>query len=211
MEVAIGKHFFPFPIDQDGDRPIAVGGDLKPETLLAAYSHGYFPWHDHPFGICWYHPDPRMVLFPEKLKVQKSMRPFLNGKYQLKVNEDFEAVLDGCAQVERKDQNGTWIWPKYHRAMLQMHEAGHAHSYETFCGGERIGGFYGLYLNGIFYGESMYSVQPNASKFAFIKMVQTIPGLRLVDCQTPTSHLASLGAEEVSRKSFLALLGVARV
>jgi leucyl/phenylalanyl-tRNA---protein transferase len=207
VELNIGKYHFPHPAGMPGDEPVAIGGDLLPQTLLDAYAHGFFPWHTGAYGPCWYHPDPRMVLFPHKLKVQKSMRPYLNGKhFSWKMNTRFSEVLDQCTQVPRSGQGGTWIWPEYVEAMNEMHRLGHAFSFETYCNNKLAGGLYGLYIKGIFFGESMFSLESNASKYAFIQMVRNLKGLRLVDCQTPGEHLATMGAEIISRDDFIRLL-----
>ena len=207
MELHIGKYAFPHPAGKPGDEPVAIGADLLPQTLLDAYGYGFFPWHTSAYGPCWYHPDPRMVLFPHKLKVQKSMRPYLNGKhFTWKMNTCFSDVLDHCAHVPRHDGGGTWIWPEYVEAMNEMHRLGHAYSFETYSEGALVGGLYGLYIKGIFFGESMFSLESNASKYAFIQMVHNLEGLRLIDCQTPGKHLELLGAEIISRDNFMQLL-----
>ena len=203
----IGVYEFPDINASQEDGFVAAGGDLLPATMMDAYQHGLFPWHDSPYGPCWYSPNPRMVLYPEDVHIQKSMRPYLNGKrFTFKINTAFEDVLDACANVPRHDQAGTWIWDDYREAMITLHEKGVAISGETWENDRLVGGLYGLFINGILYGESMFSNVSNASKYAFIKTVQSLQNLRLVDCQVPTNHLKQLGANEISREAFLAII-----
>lgn len=203
----IGVYEFPDINTYHEDGFVAAGGDLLPATMMDAYQNGLFPWHDSPYGPCWYSPDPRMVLYPEDVHIQKSMRPYLNGKrFTFKMNTVFAEVLNACANAPRHDQAGTWIWDDYRIAMKTLHEKGIAISGETWENDQLVGGLYGLFINGVLYGESMFSNVSNASKFAFIKTVQSLPNLRLVDCQVPTNHLKSLGAIEMPRDRFLAIL-----
>ncbi len=191
------------------DGLLAVGGDLSPERLLLAYKNGIFPWFNEDALILWWCPDPRMVLYPKRLKISKSMRKVLrNNQFRLTQNTCFEKVLDNCANAERKDQEGTWITPKMKTAYLELFERGMAKSFEVWRQEELVGGLYGVDLGHVFCGESMFSAVPNASKYAFIQMVGQLrkENYQLVDCQVHTNHLESLGAEEIPREAFLKLL-----
>lgn len=188
---------------------LAVGGDLSPERLLLAYRNGIFPWFNDDSLILWWCPDPRMILFPEKVKISKSMRRLLrDNTFELTQNTCFERVMQHCAKVPRQGQEGTWITPEMKSAYKKLHEMGYAKSYEVWQDGELVGGLYGVDLGHVFCGESMFSLRPNASKFAFIKMAQELhgKGYRLIDCQVYTEHLESLGAELVARDKFMEIL-----
>ena len=188
---------------------LAVGGDLSPERLLLAYRNGIFPWFNDDSLILWWCPDPRMVLFPERVKISKSMRKVLrDNTFKLTQNTCFDRVLDYCAKVPRQGQEGTWITLEMKSAYKKLYEKGYAKSYEVWQEGELVGGLYGVDLGHVFCGESMFSLVPNASKFAFIKMAQELhrKGYRLIDCQVYTEHLESLGAELVSREKFMGIL-----
>jgi len=191
------------------DGLLAVGGDLSPERLLLAYQNGVFPWFNEDALILWWSPNPRMVLYPEKLKVSKSMQKVLNTqKFKLTKNTCFKRVVEQCASLVRKGQDGTWITPNMIDAYCVLHEKGFAKSYEVWEGNKLVGGLYGVDLGHVFCGESMFSLVSNASKFAFIQMVKEFKAkdYELIDCQVYTAHLESLGAEEISRTSFLEFL-----
>lgn len=191
------------------DGLLAVGGDLSPERLLLAYKNGIFPWFNDDSLILWWTPDPRMVLLPEKVKVSKSMRKVIrDGAFTLTQNTCFVQVMDYCAQIERKGQEGTWITPEMKTAYLNLYKNGHAKSFEVWEDSELVGGLYGVDLGHVFCGESMFSLRPNASKFAFIKMAQELEkkDYELIDCQVYTNHLESLGAETMPRKEFVKVL-----
>jgi leucyl/phenylalanyl-tRNA--protein transferase len=188
---------------------LAVGGDLSPERLLLAYKNGIFPWFNEESLILWWSPDPRMVLFPEQIKVSKSMRKVLRDQtFRLTQNTCFERVMEYCATVKREQQEGTWITEEMRDAYLSLHDRGIAKSYEVWEDDTLVGGLYGVDLGTIFCGESMFSLKTNASKFAFIKLAEDLKerNYQLIDCQLYTDHLASLGAEEIPRKEFLKLL-----
>ncbi|HEY8398795.1 MAG TPA: leucyl/phenylalanyl-tRNA--protein transferase [Flavihumibacter sp.] len=190
------------------DGLLAVGGDLSTERLLLAYRSGIFPWYDAP-PILWWSPDPRFVLFPAELKISKSMRPYLNqSKFGFSTNRAFRQVMECCQRVPRKGQDGTWIQPEIIEAYTQLHEQGYAISAEAWDNGELVGGLYGVRLGSFFFGESMFALRPNASKFAFIKLVQQLEkeGVQLIDCQVYTEHLESLGARMIPREEFTSLL-----
>ncbi|WP_027138316.1 leucyl/phenylalanyl-tRNA--protein transferase [Gaetbulibacter saemankumensis] len=198
---------FPDVSQASSEGLLAVGGDLSTERLLAAYQNGIFPWFSEVEPILWWSPDPRFVLFPEKLKVSKSMRQILrNRDYQVTVNRDFKAVIRACAKVERSGQEDTWITRNMIEAYTKLNELGYAKSVEVWDGSRLIGGLYGVDLgNGVFCGESMFSLESNASKVAFITFIQNTD-YKLVDCQVYTNHLASLGAEDMPRDEFLEYL-----
>ncbi len=191
------------------DGLLAVGGDLSPERLLLAYKNGIFPWFNEDALILWWSPDPRMVLFPKKLKISKSMRKVMrNGQFTLTQNTCFAEVMEHCANAERKGQEGTWITPNMKSAYLDLYHKGFAKSFEVWEDGKLVGGLYGVDLGHVFCGESMFSNSANASKFAFIKMVRELEtkNYQLIDCQVHTDHLESMGAEEISREKFLEIL-----
>ncbi len=193
---------------------LAVGGDLSAERLLAAYRHGIFPWYSAGQPILWWSPDPRMVLFPDRIKVSRSLRKRLRrGEYTLRCDTRFRAVMEGCAAPRRAPAAaaGTWITPEMIEAYVRLHELGYAHSVECWRGDELLGGLYGVALGGAFFGESMFSRAPDASKVALVYLARQLErwGFRLIDCQVPSAHLASLGAVEIRRRVFLDLLGEA--
>lgn len=205
------NHHLQFPnVDEaDNDGLLAVGGDLSPERLMLAYRNGIFPWFNEDSIILWWSPDPRMVLFPEKVKISSSMQKVIRSdKFRLSWNTQFEKVIDACAVIKRKDQGGTWITPEMKKAYISLHELGFAKSVEVWEGDLLVGGLYGIDLGHVFCGESMFSRSSNASKFAFIHMVKTLEeqNYKLIDCQVHTAHLESLGAEEIPRKDFIEML-----
>lgn len=188
---------------------LAVGGDLTPARLMLAYQNGIFPWFNEDSLILWWSPDPRMVLFPDKIKISKSMSKVLkNNQFRLTKNTCFAEVLDQCATVKRVGQKGTWLTNDMKEAYLKLHNSGFAHSYEVWENDALVGGLYGIDMGHIFCGESMFSTKSNASKFAFIKMVKEVQQkeYNLIDCQLHTTHLESLGAEEISRSAFMKIL-----
>lgn len=200
--------WFPNPENTDESGILAVGGDLSAEHLMLAYRHGIFPWYNEDEPILWWCPVERMVLFPEKLHISKSMRPLLKqNKFEITFNQAFNEVIKACADIKRKGQNGTWINDEMIKAYKILHQKGFAHSVEVWQNDKLVGGLYGIYLqgSGIFCGESMFSRISNASKVAFIKMVEHFGTrrLQLVDCQIYTPHLASLGGELIERQAFL--------
>ncbi len=193
----------------DEEGLLAIGGDLGTERLLLAYQKGIFPWYNEGEPICWWSPDPRFVLYPAELKVSSSMKTILNnGKYCFTINRTFSEVVQNCKTITRKDQAGTWISPAVQKAYTLLHEKGFAHSAETWAGEKLAGGLYGIRLGNIFFGESMFSLEKNASKFAFINYVQQLQkeNVQLIDCQVYTKHLESLGARMISRNLFSKIL-----
>jgi leucyl/phenylalanyl-tRNA--protein transferase len=188
---------------------LAIGGDLSVKRLLLAYSNGIFPWFSEDEPIMWWSPDPRMVLFPEHFKPSRSLRQTLrSGKYEVRMNTCFTEVIQGCAEATRKDQEGTWITADMQQAYIQLHQAGYAHSFETFYDDRLVGGLYGVCVGSLFSGESMFYRMRDASKVAFAMLVDWCinHGVTLIDAQQNTPHLTSLGAVEISRKAFLELI-----
>lgn len=186
---------------------LALGGDLTPQRLILAYQNGIFPWFNEGEPIVWYSPQKRMVLFPDKLKVSKSMQQVLRKKdVVITQNKAFEDVIFNCKTAFRKEQDGTWITNDMQQAYINLHNIGVAKSIEVWYEKQLVGGLYGIDLqNGVFCGESMFSKKANMSKVAFIYLVQNC-GYKLIDCQVYNNHLASLGASEIMRKEFLSFL-----
>jgi len=200
---------FPPPEKSEHNSVVAWGGNLSPGMLLSAYEQGIFPWYSEGEPVIWHSPDPRFVIFPEKLHVSKSMQKILRQKiFTIKFNQDFSGVITSCSQVKRPGQGGTWITHDMIKAYTELHRLGWAHSAEAYFGGELSGGCYGILIGKIFFGESMFSLRPNASKAAFLTLARMLfeKGVRLIDCQQHTSHLESLGAVDISRVEFLTLL-----
>ncbi len=200
---------FPSPEQASAEGIVAVGGDLQPERVMLAYRKGIFPWFESDDFLLWWSPDPRMVLFPDQLKISKSMRTVLRKKqFEVTFNKAFDQVVEACAKVKRFGQNGTWITPGLMEVYSTLHIQGHAHSVEVWEEGSLVGGLYGIDLGTIFCGESMFSKSSNASKVALIFLVKELKKNKyeLIDCQVPTQHLASMGAEPISRTKFLSFL-----
>jgi leucyl/phenylalanyl-tRNA---protein transferase len=185
---------------------LAIGGKLEPDWILLAYENGIFPWFNENEPIMWWSPDPRMVLFPEKLRVTKSMRQLLNRNvFEIKFDTRFSEVISHCGNAGRNHRDGTWITPEMKTAYTLLHELGVAHSAEAYNkNGDLVGGLYGLAIGSCFFGESMFSLESNASKAAFITLVNWLQekNFTLIDCQVASDHLASLGAEEIPRQTF---------
>jgi len=203
---------FPDPESAEPDGLLAVGGDLSERRLVAAYASGIFPWYSAGSPILWWSPNPRMVLFPGEVHVSRSLRrTVLSGRYQVRADTAFSRVIRRCAEKERPDQDGTWIVPEMIEAYERLHEGGVAHSVEAFEGGALVGGLYGVSLGAAFFGESMFAHDTDASKVAFVVLVEQLRrwGIPLVDCQVYTEHLARFGAREWPRRDFLAALHAA--
>jgi len=187
---------------------LAAGGDLSPERILDAYRHGIFPWFSPGDPVLWWSPDPRMALFPAEFKLSRSLaRVIRNGGFELRFDTAFESVMRACAEP-RPGQNGTWIQEDMIAAYCALHELGYAHSVETWRDGELVGGLYGIAIGRMFYGESMFSREANASKVALAHLARQLErwNFELIDCQMNTPHLASLGAREIPRAEFVARL-----
>jgi leucyl/phenylalanyl-tRNA--protein transferase len=200
--------YFPPVHLAEPDGLLAVGGDLSQERLLLAYRNGIFPWYEGEH-ILWWCPHPRFVLFPDELKISKSMLQLLKrGAFTFTINKAFAGVIDHCKTIERRGQAGTWITPAVKEAYTQLHKNGYAHSAEAWQDGELVGGLYGIRMGKVFFGESMFSKASNASKYAFISYVNQLQkeGVELIDCQVHTAHLESLGARMIDRSAFIDLL-----
>lgn len=190
---------------EDPNGLLAAGGDLSAERILAAYRQGIFPWYNPDEPILWWSPDPRCVLFPDELHVSRSLRKAARrGDYRLTLDTAFERVIQSCA-APRGGQPGTWISADMQHAYCRLHLLGHAHSVELWREGALVGGLYGIALGGVFFGESMFSTQSNASKIAFVHLVEQLKewGYAMIDCQVYSDHLASLGAREIPRRQFI--------
>lgn len=200
---------FPDPGLANKDGLLAIGGDLSPERLLQAYSHGIFPWYSDDSPILWWSPDPRAVLFPENFKVSKSFRQIINAKkFSITFDNEFSNVMRHCAFIPREGQEGTWITDEMIDAYHVMHELGYAHSVEAYASGKLVGGLYGISIGKVFFGESMFHTMSDASKIALYYLVGRLKfnGFRLIDVQQKTRHLTSLGATMISRGEFMKIL-----
>jgi leucyl/phenylalanyl-tRNA---protein transferase len=202
----------PFPpVERALEHPnglLCAGGELSLERLLDAYRRGIFPWYSGNEPILWWSPDPRMVLFTDELKLSRSLAKSVRNKgYEVRIDSAFREVLAGCAAPRPgpDDMPGTWLGPAMKRAYAALHDAGHAHSFETWRDGELVGGLYGIALGRMFYGESMFSRAADASKVALVALVEALRarGFPLIDCQVRTPLLAGLGAREIPRRDFL--------
>jgi leucyl/phenylalanyl-tRNA--protein transferase len=190
------------------DGLLAIGGDLSAERLINAYAQGIFPWYNDKEPILWYSPHERFVLFPDQLKISKSMRKVIqSNQFRVTFDLDFEAVIQACASAFRAGQNGTWITEDMKKAYLELHRQGRAHSVEVWQNDELAGGLYGVEVNNIFCGESMFSKVSNASKTALITLCQQ-KNYELIDCQMYTEHLETMGAKMISRKEFQQFLNI---
>ncbi len=187
---------------------LAIGGNLEAECLLRAYRRGIFPWYEAGQPILWWSPDPRMVLFPRRIHVSRSLRKGLRQqRYRVTFDQDFEGVIRACSEP-RDEDGGTWLTPEMIEAYVRLHRLGHAHSAEAWRDGELVGGVYGVAIGRVFFGESMFHRARDASKHAFVRLVERLAqrGCVVIDCQMQTSHLLSLGAETIAREDFVALL-----
>jgi len=197
---------FPHPELASAEGLLAVGGDLSSERLLLAYQNGIFPWFEDDDEILWWSPDPRLVLFLEDMKVSKSLRRIINSnKFQVKFNTQFADVVEACASTKRNDEYGTWITDNMKKAYLELHQKGYALSVEVYENNKLIGGLYGLTIGKVFCGESMFHTVSNASKVALFYLVERLKNkhFHFIDAQTPTDHLKSMGAVEISRSHYL--------
>ncbi|HLO57211.1 MAG TPA: leucyl/phenylalanyl-tRNA--protein transferase [Bacteroidales bacterium] len=200
---------FPDPATADHDGLLAVGGDLSQESLITAYSQGIFPWFTENSPILWWSPDPRMVLFPSKFILTDSLRQSIkNSGFTVRIDSDFASVIEHCEKAPRKGQDGTWITKEMKQAYINLHKKGLAHSFETWHNDELAGGLYGVSLGRAFFGESMFYLKRDASKFALYALTQWCLSheFHFIDAQQSTSHLKSLGAEDIPRHLFLKLL-----
>jgi len=201
--------YFPPVTEASHEGILAIGGDLSIERLLLAYNDGIFPWFDADEPILWWSPSKRMVVNPKDYKVSKSLRNTLNRDvFEITINKDFESVIRNCQEIERKGQNGTWISDDIIKSYLELYNLGKAKSFEVWQNNELVGGLYGVDLGHIFCGESMFSKVPNASKVAFVKLIEYLKqnNYKLLDCQVHNDHLEKLGAFEISRDAFMMIL-----
>ncbi len=200
---------FPPPYLAEDDGLLAVGGDLSEPRLLLAYSMGIFPWYPVGSPILWWSPDPRLVLLPEEIKISRSLRQTIKKRiFKVTMDRAFDSVIRNCATVQRKNDRGTWITDEMIKAYVRLHRSGYAHSVESWFEGELTGGIYGVAIGSIFFGESMFTKKSNASKVAFVTLVQQLLKWKftLIDCQVTTAHLISLGAREIPRSEFMRML-----
>ena len=189
---------------------VAIGGDFHPQRLINAYENGIFPWFiDELNYIHWYSPQNRMVLYPEEFKISKSLKRVINNKgYKIKSNERFEDVINSCANIKRKHEDSTWISEEFIYAYTNLFKLGYAFSIETYLDNNLVGGLYGVMIGDVFCGESMFSLEKDASKVAFYHLCQQASnnGIKIIDCQVYNEHLASLGAKEISREEYFSIL-----
>jgi leucyl/phenylalanyl-tRNA--protein transferase len=196
---------FPEPGLAEPDGLLAIGGDLSTDRLLLAYQNAIFPWYSEDEPILWYSPHERFVLYPEELKISKSMRQvWRSNKFRVTYDQCFDKVITSCSTVEREGQGGTWITAGMKAAYIELHDKGYAHSVEVWEQDNLVGGLYGVQIGKVFCGESMFSTVSNASKTALIYLCSK--GYRLIDCQVYTEHLESMGARLISRKEYMAVL-----
>lgn len=203
---------FPSPEYAEDDGLLAVGGDLRPERLILAYSNGIFPWYNEGLPILWHSPDPRMVLVPDALRVSRSLRQRIKKEpFVLTMDQAFGEVIEACAEIPRPGQDGTWITDEMFNAYIHLFELGLAHSVEAWQDDTLVGGLYGVSIGGVFFGESMFARASDASKVAFVKLIRQLDawGIHLIDCQVYTDHLARFGAELWPRPRFLQALSTA--
>lgn len=206
FQLSESELWFPEPELAEEDGLLAIGGDLSAERLVLAYQTGIFPWFSDESPILWYAPHERFVLFPEKLKLSKTMRKLLKtNKFKVTFDTAFPDVIRACATISREDQLGTWITNDMEKAYIQLFELGYAHSVEVWENDQLVGGLYGVEMNSVFCGESMFSKVSNASKVALISLCQN-KNYKLIDCQVHSDHLESLGAEFISTNQFMEFL-----
>lgn len=208
LHILSETNWFPPVSDAMNDGLLAIGGDVEPERLILAYQKGIFPWYNEDIPL-WWSPDPRFVLFPEELKVSKSMQQLSKrSPFVFSCNQAFQQVLEHCSSSTRPGQSGTWLNENLMQSLLHLHTLGWAHSAEVWQDNQLIGGLYGIRIGKLFCGESMFSRVSNASKFALIRYVQLLQqqGVEIIDCQVYSQHLASLGARMISRDRFIQYL-----
>ena len=211
--IAFLDHHDPFPnTDQALIEPnglIAISNTLKSERIIEAYKQGIFPWFNHNEPILWWSPNPRLVLFPDDLKISSSLsKKIKKNNYQFEIDKNFISVIKSCSEVKRKDQDGTWIDERIIKAYSELYQMEIAHSFEIYFNENLVGGLYGIILDNVFFGESMFYYETDASKIAFVLAVQYLKniGVKMIDCQMKTKHLLSFGAKEITRNQFIQLL-----
>ena len=201
--------YFPPVEEASYEGILAIGGDLSVKRLLLAYENGIFPWYNENEPILWWSPSERMVVNPNDYKASKSLRNIINRNiFEVTINKDFEAVIKNCQKIDRKEQDGTWISSEIIKSYTKLHQLGKAISFEVWQNGELVGGLYGVDLGHVFCGESMFSKISNASKVAFVKLIDYLKqnNYKLLDCQVHNDHLEKLGAFEISRATFMKIL-----
>jgi leucyl/phenylalanyl-tRNA--protein transferase len=198
---------FPDPAKMLENGIVAWGGDLCAERLIEAYKNGIFPWYGEKDPILWWFPSKRMILYPEDFKISRSLKKSIK-KYEIKIDTNFEKVIFECRNIKRKKQNGSWILEETIEAYTNLHRLGYAHSFETYCNNELVGGLYGICIGRVFCGESMFYKLKDASKVALWKLTEfcKIYSINFIDCQIPSSHLKRMGAKEIKGDKFLELL-----
>ncbi len=197
---------FPSPRLASENGILAIGGDLSEERLLTAYRQGIFPWYSQEEPIVWWSPDPRLVVYPDEIRIARSLEKIIRkGIYDITFDTAFEQVIRSCADVRLKKDEGTWIVEDMIKAYCRLHDSGYAHSVEAWCEGELAGGLYGVSMGRCFFGESMFTRKSNASKVAFVKLVEYLKNrsFKIIDCQVESDHLFRLGARLIPRKLFL--------
>ncbi len=200
---------FPSPENAEPDGLLAVGGDLSEVRLLEAYRQGIFPWYEQGQPILWWSPDPRLVLYPNRFSVSRSLRKVIRKQlFEVRFNSAFKQIIHACADVRLSKGEGTWITQEMKQAYIRLHRMGYAHSTESWLEGELVGGLYGIRIGSVFFGESMFSTRSNASKVALAALVEDSKnsGLEMIDCQMSTEHLMRMGATEIPRSAYLAQL-----
>jgi leucyl/phenylalanyl-tRNA--protein transferase len=208
----LNKTNLSFPNAQNApkDFPLAIGGDLSVKRLLLAYRSGIFPWYSSNSPILWWSPDPRFVLFVNELHISQSLKKKLRkNHFDITIDQSFEQVITNCARVKRKDASGTWITDEMIKAYIDLYKEGYAHSIEARKDDKLVGGFYGVCIGSIFFGESMFHIEPDASKIAFAKFVNILKEkteIDIIDCQVFTDYLASFGARHIPREEYLKIL-----
>ena len=203
------EHYFPPPSLAESNGLLGVGGDLHFQRLLLAYKSGIFPWYSEGQPILWFSPDPRYVLYPQKLKISRSLKKRIRrGDYKITLDTAFEDVIDNCAMVKRPMQFGTWITEDMKNAYIELYERGYAHSIEAWQEDRLVGGLYGVLIGDLFAGESMFAHASDASKVAFVWLIKQLMqwGVELIDCQVYTDHLHRFGAENIAREEYLRLI-----
>ena len=209
VEISHRKLEFPDLDEADESGLLALGGDLSIERLKLAYSKGIFPWYEKGMPILWWSPDPRMVLFPDKMIISHSLKQSIKKQqFTVTIDKAFEKVIKNCAKTPRKGENGTWITNEMRNAYIRLHKAGYAHSAEAWLDGELVGGLYGVAIGKVYFGESMFHHVTNASKVAFYHFVEKLSSwdFEIIDAQVYTNHLESLGGEMIPRSQYLQVL-----
>jgi leucyl/phenylalanyl-tRNA--protein transferase len=209
VEISHRKLEFPDLDEADESGLLAVGGNLSIEMLKLAYSRGVFPWYEDGMPILWWSPDPRMVLFPDKMIISHSLKQIIKKQqFTITIDKAFEKVIKNCAKTPRKGEKGTWITKEMRNAYIRLHEAGYAHSAETWLDGELVGGLYGVAMGKAYFGESMFHHVTNASKVAFYHLVEKLSlwNFKIIDAQVYTNHLESLGGEMIPRSQYIQIL-----